>query len=286
MEQQPAPLLAAGNRIRETAKWLTVSLAVLGGVLMAGTQLSSIGQVEPGSQRFLIALAGACAGVVGTVLILFGTVWTATTPPVNFFTLKPKKYLKDPMLLQGKKDINSLRAQYVKALEKKVYYVAANRQNANRHTHEAATNSILNLKDLDGIVRNVLQVASYEKLRRRWRIAAAIISVGAILGSCGVAVFVWAINPPTNAVESVVSPVSVGEVSRMAVSLTPEGGAALGASLGSTCPITEPVQVVVLKESPSGADIVVQDPRCKQIRILLTPAWGTLEKPGAPPPTS
>ena len=35
----------AADRIRETAKWLTVSLATLGAVLIAGSQLSDIGKL-------------------------------------------------------------------------------------------------------------------------------------------------------------------------------------------------------------------------------------------------
>jgi len=72
------------DRIRETAKWLTVSLAALGAILIAGSQLSDLGTLELWSKRFWAAIAGAAVAVAGTALILWLAIWIATTPLMTF----------------------------------------------------------------------------------------------------------------------------------------------------------------------------------------------------------
>lgn len=89
--------LPAEDRIRETAKWLTLSLALLGGVVVAGTQFSSIGSLDPGGSRFWAAVVGGIAAAIGTAAILLGAVWTATTPSVSLENLKAGMGLDDKL---------------------------------------------------------------------------------------------------------------------------------------------------------------------------------------------
>jgi len=72
-------LQGAADRIRETAKWLTVSLAAVGGVLVAGSQLSDIGALEPGTDRFTAAIVGAAIAAFGSTVVLWTTIWTANS---------------------------------------------------------------------------------------------------------------------------------------------------------------------------------------------------------------
>src|SRR5512144_1087454 len=80
-------LVGAADRIRETAKWLTVSLAAIGGVLVAGTQLSDIGSLEPGSDRFRVAIVAAVVAATGSALVLWATTSTATVSAVSLIDL-------------------------------------------------------------------------------------------------------------------------------------------------------------------------------------------------------
>src|SRR5438045_1301111 len=79
------------DRIRDTAKWLTVSLAALGAVLVAGTQLSNLGALDVGSMRFWAAISGAVVAVIGTAVILWLAIWIATTPLMTFTRILEEK---------------------------------------------------------------------------------------------------------------------------------------------------------------------------------------------------
>ena len=69
----------ANNRIREAAKWLVASAAAVGAAMLAGSQLSRIGELEVGlpvtveHARLWVALVGAGLGLVAVVY----TIWTA-----------------------------------------------------------------------------------------------------------------------------------------------------------------------------------------------------------------
>src|SRR4051794_17292213 len=119
---EPVALHPAADRIRETAKWLAVSLGALGTVLVAGSQLSSIGKLDPGSDRLFNAVLGIVIAAVGAITILLATTWTTTTPTVSLNSLATrtplgaKKMVADPTLLQGQADVATLKSNYLQAL--------------------------------------------------------------------------------------------------------------------------------------------------------------------------
>jgi Pentapeptide repeats (8 copies) len=62
----------ANERIRDAAKWLIGASAAVGAILVAGSQLSNIGKLQPGL-RLWVAIAGAVLGLWGVV----AAIWTA-----------------------------------------------------------------------------------------------------------------------------------------------------------------------------------------------------------------
>ena len=71
------------SRIRETAKWLTVSLGSIGALLIGGIQLTGLGKLESDSSRFNDARYALALAVVGIAAILGGTAYTLTRRPAK-----------------------------------------------------------------------------------------------------------------------------------------------------------------------------------------------------------
>jgi hypothetical protein len=66
------PFKDANERIRDAGKWLIAASAAVGAILVAGSQLSSIGQLQVGP-RLWAAMVGAVLGLWGVV----AAIWTA-----------------------------------------------------------------------------------------------------------------------------------------------------------------------------------------------------------------
>ena len=282
-------LANAVDRIRETAKWLVVCLAGIGGVLAAGVQLSGVGSLEPHSHRFNVALCAGIFAVIGATLILGAAVWTATAKTRPLSSLNPEmKPLEDPVLLQGHTNLDELRTEYLKALEQRraaleAHYAVASTENYDSvdadRKKDLADAAQKRAKFLDGIVRNVLEVNSYHRLLSRWRISSCIIAIGALLAGAGVVMFAWAANPPESAKASSMTPGMIGSAAELKVELTKSGQEALRTQLGATCPISEPLSIYALDDTASGADIIVVEDGCDPIRLILETEWGTVHTP-------
>ncbi|NKX55792.1 hypothetical protein [Arthrobacter mobilis] len=285
MDENRGATLAAEDRIRETAKWLTVSLALLGGVVVAGTQFSSLGSIELGTDRFWAATAGGAAAALGAALILLGAVRTATTPPVSLEGLQPDDWPNDKFLLELRDNIAELRTDYKDALNRRNTAIEDNIANPTPETELAARTADTWAVHLSHIVQNVLKVASYQAVARRWRRSARLMAAGAALAFVGLMVFIWGANPPEEASAGSAGAAVVGEAATRTVELTVTGQSRLRGSLGDDCDASEPLQVMHLDQTPAGPDIVIQQDGCNPLRIVLTENWGFLREPAPTAPS-
>jgi hypothetical protein len=78
---------SAADRIRETAKWLIASFAAVGAVLVAGSQLSSVGSLRASDARFWLALVGVVIALTAVVIAIGKVVDVLVTPPLSLKTL-------------------------------------------------------------------------------------------------------------------------------------------------------------------------------------------------------
>src|SRR5690349_13767483 len=70
--RSPNESLAQGlDRIRETTKWLITTFAALGAILIAGTQLSAIGELDLARGDFWVALVGGLGALIGIWLAIW-----------------------------------------------------------------------------------------------------------------------------------------------------------------------------------------------------------------------
>ena len=279
-EDKSSPLSDAAARIRETAKWLTVSLAALGGVLTAGTQLSSIGSLPPGSERFWIAVVGGIVTAIGAGIILMKSVETATTPAISLDALSDESEVsQDKFLLAGHGPVSKLKEDYISKINARK---AAAEEFSTATTDTAREQAKIKLENanadwdfLQKVAANVLHVASYFELAKTWKKSAWYIFAGAAVASVGIVTFVWAINPPKAAVGSAATPAVVSTAEQGRISLTDAGYSALGSKLGSACADKKELAALKLGDTDAGPDVLVQEPGCTAVRLVLGSDWGS-----------
>lgn len=271
-------LKAASDRIRETAKWLTVTLGAVGALLLAGTQLSNIGEIEVGSQRFFIAMLGGAVAAAGTIAVLIASVLVATTPVMSLTRLTStpipdgaENALDDQYLRMGYADVSSLAEDYARALQDRKAAIEQHGAVApeSRAAHAKAAT-------IDGIVTRLVLVSSHMNLARRWRNAMWPICIGAIVAGVGVVLFVWAANPPDDAKASTNSPGMLKNAKAAVLVLNETGQNALREATG--CDVDGRLQVLTLDATSGGADVVIIEPGCKTVRAVITDTWGSVKE--------
>jgi hypothetical protein len=91
------PLEHSRELIRGAAKWLVASLGVIGGTLIAGSQLSSIGSLSASSVRLYVALVGLAVGLAAVLWSIWSVVgllsprkWTLSELAADWERMKPE----------------------------------------------------------------------------------------------------------------------------------------------------------------------------------------------------
>jgi hypothetical protein len=283
MAETKSGVEAAADRIRETAKWLTVSLAALGGVLLAGSQLSDIGSLELWSDRFNAALLGAALAAIGTLLIIWLAMWTAAAPAVGLrqLTTRPPSgvdddILADKRLLDGRPSVNDFDEWVQAALDKRDQAFSDYENDQTKDKASAAALTDQRVVYLNAVAIELVRVASYAALARRWSVTRNGSVAAAIVAALGISIFVWASNPPDDVKSSVATPSVLSVPKTGTVILTPEGREALKSSLGSSCPTTTPISVLILGKTDAGPDLLVQQTGCTTTRFVAVPAWASV----------
>jgi hypothetical protein len=179
MADDGAGVVAGAARIRDTAKWLTISLATLGGILVAGSQLSDIGTLKPGTGRFVAAIIGGLVAATAAIIIMWLSILIATSRSITMARLTgeagkapPKglgNLLTDQRFLNGRPGICVLNQEFMealtqrdavyKALESTVERVYAANLCMVKAVHELATNPKLTLPEWAGVRENVTKTA-------------------------------------------------------------------------------------------------------------------------------
>jgi hypothetical protein len=284
MADASAGIHGAADRIRETAKWLTVSLATAGGVLIAGSQLSNIGKLHPSSTRFVVAVIGGGLAAAATVTILWFAIWVATTPAVSLTALviKPPAglgdTLADPRFLGGKASITELDNAFVAALNDRKVAEAAYAEKPDV-THEAAAKAAdAKVVSLSDTVQSLLAAVTYMRLAYRWRRAGAALLACGVLAAAGIGAFAWAANPPDDVKASMATPSVLTTPETVIVTLTAQGQKALSNALGPHCSVTSTLRALSLGSTNAGPDVLIQQKDCNVTRFVAVADWASVQK--------
>lgn len=275
-------LVGAADRIRETAKWLTVSLAAIGGILVAGTQLSDIGALEPGSRRFSIGIIAAVVAAAGSAIVLWATTSTATAPAVSLTNLSSsqppagtRQALNDASLCGVYRSIAELKTTYEAALrQRRSDYEAWLADPQDPQKVAAVKRADADAVSISNDVGILLEVAAYQALSHRWGVNRWWMMGGAALAAGGIGIFAWAANPPGPATASVVAPGLLKTPTEATVQLTSQGEGVLRGRIGKRC--GTPLKVLVLGTADAGPDLLVEQAGCAPTRFVLLPSWGSV----------
>jgi len=286
----PAPAsgpVAAADQIRQTAKWLTVSLASIAAVLVGGSQLSDLGALERGSDRMWIAVGALTLAAVMTGAILACNVWVATTPAHTLAFLagskrKPgavQQLLQDPLFLGGLSDVAELKEAFEQAFEEQnaAYAAAAPPVVLTDQLLAKITDANVKVTGYQQTAAGLLSSVSYTWVAWRWQRAAWVLVGCGLLAAAGIALFAWAANPPANAKASTATPAQVDAPVAVSVMLTPAGQEALTKALG--CDAARPLKGLKLADTPAGPDLVIvrqDDGTCSPTRFVAGVDWATV----------
>jgi len=269
--------------------WLIGALAAVGAAMIAGTQLSSIGQLSWSLNRGRLLVAGiSISAAVGLILLSIGLLYSAQTPTTTDFDRlrklanTPAKGLDlevhrqvsgDSSLHRGKENLKALmdaldniRTEYYKTKDRKYSCQLAAAREADetkraamaaeykRYTKEL---EVLDTR-MDEYRRAMLRVAQLDKFlrtRARYRHASRKVLVLAALAGIAFVSFAWAANPPATATAAIAQrPVA-------AQTLTAAAVATLKTELRTTCAAAAAsgggVPMVALSSSPAGIDLII-----------------------------
>jgi hypothetical protein len=328
---QPPPVSSANpyqtsiDQIRSTATWLIGAFAAVATVMLAGSQLSSVGKLTMADDpiRLCTALSAAVV-VVGATIFAIYSLSNVLTPVVS--SLKELReeaagsrtglasfVANDSGFLAGKPDVSTLLTDYQL---RRVDQVNAHRDQvvaeveldqAEDDTGRTAASAKLNRADRRrlradtevGILRRAVvsltQLRGYLTVSKRFEEERTKVVWSGVAAALAIVAFAWAANPPQiPAAEPPIAVLQPRPVMARLV-LTPAGVTELSGVLGAECASAagaDGVPTVVLGATASAVEIVIPaGGSCSQTaRLQLEPRLGhavaASQAPLAPVPTN
>lgn len=289
-----AGLSQSADRIRETTKWIIAGFAAIGALLVAGTQLSAIGNVDWTSWRGVAALGGGIVAVVGISLAVWQASRVLTAGPIALADVTELRASKEVnqlvtdnvSLRAGYPTVSDLQTEYNRAVQARTTAAAALfrpppaaaapgvpplgatlRQNYRNATNE--------YRFLDGAIALLLRNASELEVRQQFESARPWLFAGALLAAAGIGFFTWGVNPPASS-DDAPKTVTLAPLEVVTVSLTPEGARLLGADLGSGCDVQR-LRVAIPRGTSDAVEATsLPDGQCNAVRFRLDAATGTI----------
>lgn len=199
--------LAGIDAQRDAAKWLVAALAAVAAILVAGSQLSSIGEVD--GWRLALAVGSAIAGLAAVAFALRQTFRLMLPSSVTLEDLKALK-ADDPaaQYLAANASVFQGRAASVAELDQALRdaykaeddAVAAMRANTDdkkeKALEEKAKDAIARRTGIEGAIRNVREHARWARHEARTRDWEKVIVGTLIAAGLSIVLFAWAANPP------------------------------------------------------------------------------------------
>lgn len=270
-EAPASPWREASDRLRATGRTFVVMLGSVAATVAAGIGLTQLGGLQPGTNRFTVAIIGIVFVGVGIIALLTLAVGLASASSVSISELQTKRLsfrharliVEEPEngLLAGFKTLDDLICATKSSLECEKDSVVAYQKEP---TSEKLADQQIWRAVADwyaGRLQRVAEAASYLRLRRRFELAAWGMAVAAGLAAFGIVAYAWAVTGVPGEV------VVVGPNERVTVAAPDdEGGRALFHSLlscdadtveGLTLPDDAPTVITVPDDARGCISIVV-----------------------------
>jgi hypothetical protein len=276
-DQTPPPpasypeIATANQRLRDTAKWILTSFAAVGAILVAGLQLSSLGNLtgDTSGWRIFAALLGVVLAAGGVALAI-GYTASVFAPFLNTFHSADKHPDVVSTVIHEDEPIGKS-YQTLKAEIKQADTALAE---AEEHGPDSPEYKAAYAKrdDLELDKRLALTVIGSELLWQRYKRARRAVVAAIALVLAGAVSFAWGANPPDNATKA--EPVALGQAPVLLdLHLTKRGVDALAKARGCT---TADLQVLSIAGSEGKREVVtIPTASCQTVRFVLTPESGT-----------
>lgn len=255
IQPDPGGIQAAIDRYRDLAKYLITIFAAVGGVLVAGTQLASIGELSFDDEPDRVV------AVIGGLVLAIGSI--AAVVALALRVLRPVEMTFDEVCADPK-----LRAE----LEARPWLLGGARSLG--EVRENIDTTALTDADREtwlGVSDAVVAYAAYLRARAAFEATWWPLLGAGVVGVIGITAFTWGANPPEHAANGpVVEPTPVA----VRISLTADGRKALSGAIGARC-TGRPVSGLAIGGSPSKPKVVtVPQGPCKAAQFVLVPEWG------------
>jgi hypothetical protein len=204
----------AADRLRSRSSALIISLGSIGATLIAGLSLTGLGQLQPGTPRFVLGVLGALVAGTGVVaaLILAVRVWSASSVSVSELLeaevgnnrSAPARTAFDVvnnpsnLYLGGYPSLKALAsaATAARQLRRERYetYLASPTTQEAKQVFMTARNAD---RRLASTIQQLISAASYQKLRATYDQATKRIGVVSAIALVGIVGFAWAVTGPS-----------------------------------------------------------------------------------------
>jgi hypothetical protein len=197
-----AELSASRELVRSAARWFIAGLGAIGVVLVAGSQLSSVGALAPQEGRFWAAIAGVVLGLLSILWAMWRVV--DVLAPTNWaFEDLVRAWRDAPALPPRAHWWNRRHRRSVGRLMRDHPLMLAGYESpaAIQEVYETSSPGREGLDDLVDLMDDLLDKASTLDLQSRFTTLRGQIGAGVIVGAAGIILFAWAANPPPKPVE-------------------------------------------------------------------------------------
>jgi hypothetical protein len=262
------------DNLRGNVKWTLIAFGAIGTILLAGSQLSSIGKFALSDLRLWAAVIFAMVALVAAVCAVGSALSVINTGYVEFDHLDQTDiaYLeRNPAMLEGFRSHQNLKQWHDNCISERFEIIS----NANVNADDFANNTIW-FKYLDGLVDAVLSYVQYDRIRKQADKSRTEILWASGIAAVGLLGFAWAANPKDEPATVVLH----SPAAEAALTLTDRGRAVLGPVLGGICIKQDKIPVIALSIAPTGSEVLIlKSKECNLARFTITDALGKLSNP-------
>jgi hypothetical protein len=257
--------------LRGNVRWTLIAFGAIATILLAGSQLSTIGHFEWNSARFLIGLVAAAVALGAAALAVNSALAVAYAGYTELETLSQEDidFINANLpLLEGYSNVGALKHAYAQAINDRFSaFNAPKKEAAVIAGHERWYHYI------DSLVDKVLSYVRYNRIRVESDRSRRKIFWASLIAGFSLIVFAWAANPPAEAPSKVTQDPPMGA----GLEFTAEGKTMLASTLGLSCVSNAKIGVILLGMTDGKLDMVsVKSGDCPVARFTVTPEIGHL----------
>lgn len=285
------PLARAAERIRASSQWLLGAFAAVGAVLAGGLQIADIGELTVDNlPRLILAIGGILVAVVGIISAIASAATVSTKSDVSLQWLRanPKSsaaraIAEDASLTQGE-TAESLEVHLIAAVTAaratydEILALGDPGDEPSRKAQAEGLNGrykieTARLADLKAVRADVLDVASFIRVKSAYQDAKSGVLAGALMAAVGITMFAWGANAPD------ISEVDGGEVlpktpSSVTVILSDDGTERFVDALGPSCASSNVAAIALEVDKTTYTVVSVRTEDCAVVTMQISEDLG------------